>query len=501
MAMPSPQCIRAATATFRAKTINVAFVVDEGSRAYIERINIIGNTRTRDYVIRREFDIGEGDAYNRALIDRAERRLKNLDYFKTVKITNEPGSAPDRVVVNVNVEEKPTGEFSVSGGYSTAQGFLSEISIADRNLMGRGQFAKASVSYGQYSKGATLSFVEPYLLGYRMAGGIDLFAQQTLASTFTSYGTQSIGTNLRLGFALTEELSLQPHYSIYQQKIDAADALNNCIVDYAADWSLHRRRDHAAQRRHAVTRMRRCYSDGEASLPVRKELAGGPVLVSLAGYSLVYNALDNNASPTNGFYGKFTQDVAGLGGDVNFVRTSIDTRNYYELVPDVVGLLHLQAGHIASWGGKDLRMLDHFQMGPNLVRGFAPSGIGPRDVTAGTTNDALGGSMYWGASVEAVTPLYFLPKEIGIKVGAFLDAGSVWGYRGATALGSDRRDAYRRRQQFGAIFGRCELDLGFSARSAALRSGLSDYQGKLRPHASLPLQRRHEVLMVARVQS
>ena len=176
-----------------------------------------------------------------------------------------------------------------------------------------------------------------------------------------------------------------------------------------------------------------CYTNGEASLPIRKELADGPVLVSLGGYSLVYNTLDSNSSPTNGFYGKITQDVAGLGGDVNFIRTSADTRNYYELVPDVIGTLHLQAGHIAGWGGKDLRMLDHFQMGPNLVRGFAPSGIGPRDVTPGTTNDALGGTMYWGASVEAVTPLYFLPKEIGIKLGAFLDAGSMWNYRGATS--------------------------------------------------------------------
>ena len=131
---------------FQRKIINLTFVVEEGTRAYIERINIIGNTRTRDYVIRREFDIGEGDAYNRALIDRAERRLKNLNFFKTVKITNEPGSAPDRVVVNVNVEEMSTGEFSVSGGYSTADGFLAEVSVADRNLMGKGQFAKASVS-------------------------------------------------------------------------------------------------------------------------------------------------------------------------------------------------------------------------------------------------------------------------------------------------------------------------------------------------------------------
>ena len=213
---------------FQKKIINIAFVVEEGTRAYIERINIRGNTRTRDYVIRREFDIGEGDAYNRALIDRAERRLKNLDYFKTVKITNEPGSAPDRVVVNVNVEEKSTGEFSISGGYSTANGFLAEVSVADRNLMGRGEFAKASVSYGQYSRGFNLSFVEPYLLGYRMAGGIDLFARQSFATSYVSYDTESIGVNLRLGFALSEELSLTPHYSIYRQQVTLPDQYNNC---------------------------------------------------------------------------------------------------------------------------------------------------------------------------------------------------------------------------------------------------------------------------------
>src|SRR6478609_9720710 len=208
--------------------INLVFVLEEGARAYIERINIIGNTRTRDYVIRREFEIGEGDPYNRSLIDRAERRLKNLNFFKTVKITNEPGSAPDRVVVNVNVEERSTGEFSVSGGYSTADGFLSEVSVAERNLLGRGQFAKASVSYGQRTRGFELSFVEPFLLGYRLAGGIDLFARQNLASNYVSYDSQSIGVNLRLGVALTEEIALQTRYSIYQQKISLPDQFNNC---------------------------------------------------------------------------------------------------------------------------------------------------------------------------------------------------------------------------------------------------------------------------------
>src|SRR5215831_16223555 len=160
---------------FETKTINLAFVVEEGARAYIERINVRGNTRTRDYVIRREFDLGEGDAYNRALVDRAERRLKNLGFFKTVRITNEPGSAPDRVVLNVDVEEQATGEFSVSGGYSTADGFIAEVSIAERNLLGTGQFAKAAVQYGQFTRGFNFSYAEPYFLDYRVLVGLDVF--------------------------------------------------------------------------------------------------------------------------------------------------------------------------------------------------------------------------------------------------------------------------------------------------------------------------------------
>lgn len=419
------------------KTINLVFVLEEGVRAYIERINIRGNTRTRDYVIRREFDVGEGDAYNRALIDRAERRLKNLNFFKTVKITNEPGSAPDRVVINVDVEEQPTGEFSIAGGYSTSDGFIAEVSVADRNLMGRGQYSKASVTYGQRTRGLDLSFVEPYLLGYRMAGGIDLFARQNLASNYVSYDTKTYGTNLRLGFALTEELSFAPRYSIYRQEITLPDVYNNCRTSANATINGGAGVNPTSEANNPFNTYSNsnmnCYADGEASMAVRKELAAGPVTTSLVGYSLAYNTLDNNKVPTSGMLAEFKQDLAGAGGDVNFVRSSIDTRNYYEVFPDVVGVLHLQGGHIAGWGGKDLRMLDHFQMGPNLVRGFAPSGIGPRDLTSGTTNDALGGSMYWGASLEAQTPLYFLPKEVGIKVAVFADAGSLWGYKGPTS--------------------------------------------------------------------
>jgi outer membrane protein insertion porin family len=423
---------------FETKTINLAFVVEEGARAYIERINIRGNTRTRDYVIRREFDLGEGDAYNRALIDRAERRLKNLNYFKTVKITNEPGSAPDRVVVNVDVEEQPTGEFSISGGYSTADGLIGEVSIADRNLMGRGIYAKAGFTYGQYVKGFDLSLVEPFLFGYRMAGGIDLFARQNLANNYVSYDSQTIGTNLRLGFALTEEIAFQPRYSFYQQKITLPTQFNNCQF---SPYATINGGPGVSPANEAIRQAGggglndggNCYADGEASLAVRKELAAGPVNVSLVGYTLSYNTLDNNKLPTSGLYAEIKQDFAGVGGDVNFVRTQVEARKYYEVISDVVSVIKLQAGNVSGWGDKDLRMLDHFQMGPNLVRGFAPAGIGPRDLTPGTTNDALGGSLYWGASLEAQTPLYFLPKDIGIKVAAFADAGSLWSYKGPTS--------------------------------------------------------------------
>ena len=409
---------------YQKRLINLTFMVNEGRRAYIERIDIHGNTRTRGYVIRREFDIGEGDPYNRALINRAERRLKNLDFFKSVKITTEPGSAPDRVIVDVNVVEKPTGSFSVSGGYSTADGFISSVSVAERNLGGRGIFAKASVSYGQHRRGFGLSLVEPYLFGYRMAGGIDLFYRNNLANNYVSYDTKTYGAKFRLGFQLTENLSLQPHYSIYRQEVsfDSNPQYDNCINSPNAPINGGA----------GVKPGDSCYSDGEASLAVRKELAQGAVLVSSGGYTLSYNTLDDNKTPTSGLFAQFRQDVAGLGGDVNFIRSTVEARQYYEVLPDVVGVLKLQGGNVSPWGGKNLRMLDHFFMGPNLVRGFAPAGIGPRDLTVGGTNDALGGSLYWGASLEFQTPLYFLPKAIGIKVATFADAGSLWGYKGPT---------------------------------------------------------------------
>ena len=421
-------------------TVNLVFMVDEGARVYVERINIRGNYRTRDYVIRREFEVAEGDAYNRALVNRTERRLKNLSYFKTVKITPEPGSAPDRVILNVDVEEQSTGEFQVSGGYSTSDGWLAEVSVSERNLFGRGLYGKAAVQYGQYARGATVSIVEPYFLGYRVAFGLDVFGKIQLPTNYISYQTTTYGFSTRLGFTLREDLALQVRYSLSHQNVSLPTYLNDCILSPNAIINGGA----------GVMPLDPCYLNGEASLAVRRELSNGAVLTSAVGYSLTYSTLDNNRNPTSGMLAELRQDFAGVGGDVKYIRTSTDVCGYREVTGDVIGSLHLQGGYITGWGcsnnggntgslltspGECLRMLDQFQMGPNLVRGFAPAGIGPRDLTNYAltgTGDALGGSAYWGASLEFQSPLYFLPKDSGVKIAAFADAGSLWNYTGPT---------------------------------------------------------------------
>jgi outer membrane protein insertion porin family len=421
---------------FEAHTVSIVFAVDEGPRTYIERINIRGNTRTRDYVIRREFDLSEGDAYNRALVDRAERRLKNLDFFKSVKIVTEPGSSSDRVVLVVDLEEKSTGDFSVSGGYSTTDGALGEVSISERNFLGRGLFAKAAVTYGQYARGLSLSFVEPYLLDYRVALGLDAFYREQLANNYISYGTKTVGFSPRLGFSLREDLSLQLRYSIYQQEISLPNALRNCNND-PTNPLLAFNPSPAFAAANGIdlssTNGLGCFFDGEASLPVRRELQSGKALTSAVGYTLNYNTLDNNKNPTDGLLIDFKQDFAGVGGDVTYLKSAVDAKYYTPLVSDIVGVIHVQGGILNQVGNSGIRMLDHFQMGPNLVRGFAPNGIGPRDINPFGTRDALGGTKYWGASAELQMPFWFLPKEVGLKGAVYADAGGLYDYKGPTS--------------------------------------------------------------------
>ncbi|HLL27587.1 MAG TPA: outer membrane protein assembly factor BamA [Xanthobacteraceae bacterium] len=443
---------------FAARTINLVYVIEEGPRVYIERINIRGNVRTRDYVIRREFDIYEGDPYNRALIDRAERRLKNLGYFKTVKITNEPGSAPDRVIINVDVEDQLTGEFSIAGGYSTSAGWLAEVSVGERNFLGKGQYVRASVSYGQYARGAELTFSDPYMLGYRVSGGISIYAKEQLQNTYQSYNVSTIGTTLLAGLPLNDDLTLGTRYSIFQRTLSAPPGwTDGCRV--LADNSIYPRVGTGPTDLNCTGNSNdgttitgaaggwpggfglaplppgQGYDPNEVSPAIKQAL--GSTITSSVGYTLSYNTLDNNKDPSMGLLINFNQDFAGLGGDSNYLRSSVDARIYKPLGGDYVGMLRAQGGYIMSTGNNggngSLRILDQFFKGPELVRGFQPSGIGPRDLGSQFT-DALGGSQYWGATAELQFPLSFMPKELGLKAAIFADAGSLWGYKGGTTF-------------------------------------------------------------------
>jgi outer membrane protein insertion porin family len=347
----------------------------------------------------------------------------------------------------VDLEEKSTGDFSVSGGYSTSDGALAEVSISERNFLGRGMFAKAAVQYGQYARGGSLSFIEPYLLDYRVAGGLDLFYREQLANSYVSYNTKTMGFSPRLGFGLREDLSLQLRYSLYQTSVSLPSTLNNCNnIDpsnslgqgfYPTPAYINQVLGGVDPTGNVLLNgIPGCLGDGESSLPVRKELANGSTLTSLVGYTLTFNTLDNNKNPTDGLLLDFRQDFAGVGGDVTYLKSAFDGKYYTPLVSDIVGLIHVQTGALTKIGNNDIRMLDHFQMGPNLVRGFAPNGIGPRDLTFFPFTgggDALGGTKYWGASAELQMPFWFLPKEVGLKGAVYADAGSLFDYQGPTS--------------------------------------------------------------------
>ena len=426
--------------------ITLTFVVEEGPRVYVERINVRGNTRTRDYVIRREFPLGEGDAYNRVLIDKAEKRLNGLGYFKKVRITNEPGSAPDRIVVNVDVEDQSTGSFSISGGYSTVDGIIAELAVSEANLLGRGQYARVAVTGGQRTAGVDFSFTEPYFMDYRLAAGFDLFAKRNRNSLYSVYDSSTVGGTLRLGVPVTDEISFSPRYSLYQSKImipnDSSRPYNDCtnpipgITPGTAGYVNPNYPANGLANATLPDSSYSCLSNGEASLAV-KEIAGARI-ISQVGYSLTYNTLDNPRNPTQGLYAEFKQDVAGAGGDARFFRTTGEVRYFYPVWDDVVGFVKGQAGNVTAFGGDQLRVTDNFNLGPSLVRGFAPGGIGPRDVSPGlpTNNNSLGGTNYVGASAELQFPLFGMPKDLGLKGALFADAGTLFGYEGKTNFGA-----------------------------------------------------------------
>lgn len=453
--------------------VNLVYVVEEGPRVYVERINVRGNTRTQDQVVRREFDLAEGDAYNRVLVDRAERRLRNTQFFKNVKVTTEPGSAADRVIVNVDVEDQPTGSFSIAGGYSTSDGLIAEASVEERNFLGRGQFVRLGGTLGLRTQGINFSFTEPYFLDQRLSAGFDLSYRNTRSSSWQAFDSLSYGGSLRLGIPLTENFSVSLRYSANIQRIKLSSDLTDCVAGYSDQLHQYTRTDGTTGTYNPAPNNTTpppsgttadgplyvdnstgeatltstgnspytCLTNGEASVALR-DLNNRTRFISSVGYSLIYSSLDRPMNPSQGLFATLSQDVAGAGGVARFVRTTGELRTYHDLTNDVIAMFRVQGGNITGWGGTRssggrLDVMDQFFKGPELVRGFQTAGIGPRDFAStaeGRAPDAVGGTNYWGASAEITFPFSFVPRDFGMRGAVFADAGSVWGYDSTTSL-------------------------------------------------------------------
>ena len=385
---------------FENRTISVVYTVDQGAKAYVERIEIRGNERTRDFVIRREFDVSEGDAFNQVLIQRAKKRLEALNFFERVEVSTAPGSQPDQVVLVVDLVEKSTGEFSIGAGYSTGgdnAGPSVEGSITERNFLGRGQFIKFSAGGGKNSRDYSFSFTEPYFLGRRIAAGFDVFRQ---TRKYDHYDSDITGGTVRFGLPITNNISTQLAYNISQEEYSLAE---DCITGGVYDPA-------------------KC----NISLAIRDGVKDSPWIKSSVSGMLVYNTIDDMKNPRNGIYANFTTEVAGLGGDAKFVKVT-GRASYYQTLSeelDIVGLVSAGAGHIMGFGDDGLRVFDQFKNNDRMIRGFKYNGIGPRDIA---TNEHLGGTTYFNASAEAQFPIPVVPESFGLRGAVFADAATLYG--------------------------------------------------------------------------
>ncbi len=413
---------------FETRTIDISYIVDQGRRAFVERIEIVGNTRTRDYVIRREFDLAEGDAFNQFLVRRAQRRLERLDFFETVTINTRPGSTPDRVVIQVDVTEKSTGEFGVGVGYTTGSDAGSGInvsgSISERNFLGRGQAIRLAVGGSVDSRTYNVSFTEPYFLGYRVSATADVFQDRR---EFDNYGRIRTGGGVRFGLPLSDEMTATFGYSFVQE-------------DYEGFGD--------------------CAAQSNAGCTLTEELqdlinSGGERIKSAVNYGLVFDTIDNRQDPREGLFVRLNQEIAGLGGDARFIKTTADA-SYYHMISedlDLVGLLRGGAGNIVGLG-QDVEVFDQFELGTNRIRGFEFNGIGPTDMNG----NFIGGTTYFNATAEAQFPVPVLPRDLGVRGAVFADA--------ATLFGTDVADAENTNMEWRASAG---LSLIWQSPVAPLR--------------------------------
>jgi outer membrane protein insertion porin family len=365
--------------------VDITFNIKEGQRVYIDRINVVGNTRTLDSVIRRELMVGEGDAFNRSLVERSRNNLRALGFFKDVKIEETRGSAPDRSIVNVTVEEQPTGELSVGAGFSSVDSFVLNLGITERNFRGRGQNVVARAEWGSLRQQIDFRFTEPKFLGRDLRAGFDLFHTRYDLSEYSSYDYRSTGGGLRLSYPLNGYSSFSVRYFLKSDEV---------IIPSG-------------------------YCNGTGSSALCDQ--AGSFLNSSAGYTLMVNRTNDPVRPTRGWSASLRQDFAGIGGDVNYLKTEADASWYHGFSPNWVVSLQGSTGYVSGWNGDPIRINDRFFKGGNTFRGFETAGMGARDLT---TTDALGGNFYAIGTVELTVPNY-LPDEYGIKTSLFADVGTL----------------------------------------------------------------------------
>ncbi len=360
--------------------VDLIFQIDEGPRVYVERIDIVGNVRTLDKVIRREFRLAEGDPYNLALLRRSEQRVRNLGFFETVNVKTARGSTPDKIVILIEVAEQSTGELSFGAGFSTADGPLGDIRLAERNLLGTGQSVSANLTISGRRQDILLSYTHPYFLNRDLAAGFDVFRSKTDYQSESSFDETSTGGTLRASYPLTENLRHSVRYTLREDEIENVDK--------------------------------------SASVFIQDE--EGTTVTSLVGQTFTYDVRDTRFLPSEGYVLRLDQDVAGLGGDSRFLRHDLRGDYYYSLFPDVVLNLGASVGYIFGLG-EDVDLSNRFFVGGSSLRGFAFAGIGPRD---SQTDDALGGNFYYTGTAEIRFPLG-LPEELRIFGRTFVDAGTL----------------------------------------------------------------------------
>ncbi|MGA0543268.1 outer membrane protein assembly factor BamA [Neotabrizicola sp. VNH66] len=381
----------------RNQRVNIEFAITRGEKVFVERIDIEGNATTLDQVVRRQFRTVEGDPFNAREIRQSAERIRALGFFSDAQVTAEPGSSPDQVVVNVDVEEQPTGSLGFGLSYSVTSGIGANISFSESNFLGRGQALSVSISTTSDNQNTSISFREPSLLGRDLSFSVGAY-YRTSESDYTNYDTRNIGLSFGLGFPVGEQSSVSLGYKLSQDK----------LYDISSDSSAIIQREGARGK-------------------------NGALITSAITLDYEFDNRITGLNPDSGTLLRFGQEIGGLGGDTQYLTTTLFAMHERRVFQGDVTLRVIgEGGYITALGDEGTRVTNRF-FGRGKMRGFEPNGFGPRDLAA-TNQDALGGNAFAVARFEAEFPLG-LPEEYGILGGAFLDVGSVWSLEDTTGTG------------------------------------------------------------------